>query len=295
MNSDANCYGPNETDLELVKRAQRGDSEAFAALFHAHKARIYSICLRMTNNTAQAEDLTQDAFLQVFRKLSTFKGNSALSTWLYRIAVNTVLMHFRKKALKQVSLDEPSSHDAKMVRREYGSRDGRLSGSVDRITLTRAIKDLPAGYRTIFLLHEVEGYEHQEIAKILDCSVGNSKSQLHKAKLRIREFLAEPGKAANRSAGGNRAGDSPRASARTHVRNSVLPKLSECRRERPARAGSHRKPREYIRNSQSGRVKRGRFLIDTKIARLCSAGQPRGFPYVLRLQTHERDARAHIN
>jgi RNA polymerase sigma-70 factor (ECF subfamily) len=195
MNSDANCTVRSSTDLELVKRAQRGDSEAFAALFHAHKARVYSICLRMTNNAAQAEDLTQDAFLQVFRKLSTFKGNSALSTWLYRIAVNTVLMHFRKKALKQISLDEPSSHDAKMVRREYGSRDGRLSGSVDRITLTRAIKDLPAGYRTIFLLHEVEGYEHQEIAKILDCSVGNSKSQLHKAKLRIREFLAEPGKA----------------------------------------------------------------------------------------------------
>lgn len=182
------------SDIELVKRAQRGESEAFADLFHAHKGRIYSICLRMTNNTAQAEDLTQDAFLQVFRKLSTFKGNSALSTWLYRIAVNTVLMHFRKKALKQVSLDEPSSHDATMVKREYGSRDGRLSGAVDRITLARAIKDLPTGYRTIFLLHEVEGYEHQEIAKILDCSVGNSKSQLHKAKLRIREFLAEPAK-----------------------------------------------------------------------------------------------------
>ncbi len=182
------------SDLELVQRAQQGDSEAFAALFHAHKAKIYSICLRMTNNTAQAEDLTQDAFLQVFRKLSTFKGNSALSTWLYRIAVNTVLMHFRKKALKQVSLDEPLSRDSNTVRREYGSRDGRLAGSVDRITLTRLINDLPAGYRTIFLLHEVEGYEHQEIAKILDCSVGNSKSQLHKAKLRIREFLAEPGK-----------------------------------------------------------------------------------------------------
>ena len=184
---------PHRTDIELVKRAQRGESEAFADLFHAHKARIYSICLRMTNNTAQAEDLTQDAFLQVFRKISTFKGNSALSTWLYRIAVNTVLMHFRKKALKQISLDEPSSHDATRVRREYGGRDGRLAGSVDRITLTRAIEELPPGYRTIFLLHEVEGYEHQEIAKILDCSVGNSKSQLHKAKLRIREFLAEPG------------------------------------------------------------------------------------------------------
>src|SRR5579862_7650534 len=158
------------SDIELVKRAQRGEPEAFADLFHAHKARIYSICLRMTNNTAQAEDLTQDAFLQVFRKLSTFKGNSALSTWLYRIAVNTVLMHFRKKALRQISLDEPYSQDAKTVRREYGSRDDRLVGCVDRITLTRAIKDLPAGYRTIFLLHEVEGYEHQEIAKILDCS-----------------------------------------------------------------------------------------------------------------------------
>jgi RNA polymerase sigma-70 factor (ECF subfamily) len=190
-NQDSSVVPRTYSDVELVKRAQRGEPEAFADLFHAHKARIYSICLRMTNNTAQAEDLTQDAFLQVFRKLSTFKGNSALSTWLYRIAVNTVLMHFRKKALKQVSLDEPSSHDATMVKREYGSRDCRLSGAVDRITLARAIKDLPTGYRTIFLLHEVEGYEHQEIAKILDCSVGNSKSQLHKAKLRIREFLAQ--------------------------------------------------------------------------------------------------------
>src|SRR6266700_1783052 len=179
------------SDLELVKRAQAGDAEAFAALFHAHKARVYSICVRMTNNTSQAEDLTQDAFLQVFRKLSTFKGNSALSTWLYRIAVNTVLMHFRKKALRQISLDEPYNQDARLVRREYGSRDGRLAGSVDRIALARAIKELPHGYRTIFLLHEVEGYEHQEIAELLDCSVGNSKSQLHKAKLRIRELLGK--------------------------------------------------------------------------------------------------------
>ncbi len=145
----------------------------------------------MTNNTAQAEDLTQDAFLQVFRKLSTFKGNSALTTWLYSIAVNTVLMHFRKKALKQISLDEPSRHDATMVRREYGGRDSCLTGAVDRITLTRAIGNLPAGYRTIFLLHEVKGYEHQEIAEILDCSVGNSKSQLHKAKNHIRQFLGD--------------------------------------------------------------------------------------------------------
>jgi len=145
----------------------------------------------MTNNTAEAEDLTQDAFLQVFRKLLTFRGDSALSTWLYRIAVNTVLMHFRKKSLRQISLDEPYNQDAKVVRREYGSRDDRLTGCIDRIALARAIKELPHGYRTIFLLHEVEGYEHQEIAELLDCSVGNSKSQLHKAKLRIRELLGK--------------------------------------------------------------------------------------------------------
>jgi RNA polymerase sigma-70 factor (ECF subfamily) len=189
VSSDLNSTARLDSDLDLVKRAQQGDSDAFASLFHAHKARIYSVCLRMTNNTAEAEDLTQDAFLQVFRKLCTFRGDSALSTWLYRIAVNTVLMHFRKKALRQISLDEPYNQDARLVRREYGGRDGRLTGSVDRIALTRAIKELPAGYRTIFLLHEVEGYEHQEIAELLDCSVGNSKSQLHKAKLRIRELL----------------------------------------------------------------------------------------------------------
>ena len=176
---------------ELVKRAQEGDSAAFAALFHTHKARIYSVCLRMTNNAAEAEDLTQDAFLQVFRKIASFRGDSAFSTWLHRISVNTVLMHFRKKSLCQVSLDEPySNEDGAKVRREFGTRDNDLAGCVDRIALARAMKDLPPGYRTIFLLHEVEGYEHKEIAEMLGCSVGNSKSQLHKAKLRIRELLA---------------------------------------------------------------------------------------------------------
>jgi RNA polymerase sigma-70 factor (ECF subfamily) len=143
----------------------------------------------MTNNTAEAEDLTQDAFLQGFRRLSTFRGDSALSTWLHRIAVNTVLMHFRKRSIRPISIDEPLDRDVPHVRREYGRIDGRLSGSVDRIALSRAIRELPEGYRKIFLLHEVEGYKHQEIARMLRCSVGNSKSQLHKAKLRIRELL----------------------------------------------------------------------------------------------------------
>jgi RNA polymerase sigma-70 factor, ECF subfamily len=191
VNSDTATAGTLPLDPDVVKRAQRGDTDAFSTLFHAHKARIYSVCLRMTNNSAEAEDLTQDAFLQVFRKIATFRGDSAFSTWLHRIAVNTVLMHFRKKSLSQVSLDEPySSSDGAKIRREYGTKDSRLAGCVDRVALANAIKDLPHGYKTIFLLHEVEGYEHQEIAEMLGCSVGNSKSQLHKAKLRIRELLA---------------------------------------------------------------------------------------------------------
>jgi RNA polymerase sigma-70 factor (ECF subfamily) len=145
----------------------------------------------MTNNAAEAEDLTQDAFLQVFRKIETFRGDSAFSTWLHRIAVNTVLMRFRKKSLCHVSLDELyRSGDGDTRSREYGAKDNRLTGCVDRMALASAIKELPRGYRTMFLLHEVEGYAHQEIAKMLGCSVGTSKSQLHKARLRIRELLA---------------------------------------------------------------------------------------------------------
>jgi RNA polymerase sigma-70 factor (ECF subfamily) len=197
VNSDSASVGTVPLDFDdVVKRAQQGDADAFAALFHAHKARIYSVCLRMTNNATEAEDLTQDAFLQVFRKIATFRGDSAFSTWLHRIAVNTVLMHFRRKSLSQVSLDEPHSNsDGAKVRREYGTRDNLLAGCVDRVALAGAIKELPHGYRTIFLLHEVEGYEHQEIAEMLGCSVGNSKSQLHKAKLRIRELLAHSSEA----------------------------------------------------------------------------------------------------
>ena len=184
------------SDLDFVKRAQRGDADAFSALFHAHRARVYALCLRMTNNTAEAEDLTQDAFLQVFRKLATFRGDSALSTWLYRVAMNTVLMHFRKKSLPKVSLDDVNREETRHLKREYGGRDGQLWGAVDRIALARAMKELPSGYRTIFLLHEVKGYEHQEIARRLRCSVGNSKSQLHKAKLKMRELLRDKHRAA---------------------------------------------------------------------------------------------------
>jgi RNA polymerase sigma-70 factor (ECF subfamily) len=176
-------------EAQLIARAQRGDEEAFAALFHAHKRRVYSLCLRMTGAVAEAEDLTQEAFLQLFRKISTFRGEAAFSTWLHRLVVNVVLMHLRKKGLSQVSLDDVDASQEEPVKRDYGDDDRRLLGSIDRIVLARAIEALPPGYRMVFILHDVEGYEHNEIAQIMNCSVGNSKSQLHKARLKLREYL----------------------------------------------------------------------------------------------------------
>jgi len=173
-----------------LARAQAGDHIAFAYLYSLHKRRIYSLCLRMVGNAAEAEDLTQEAFLQLHRKISTFRGDSAFSTWLHRLAINVVLMHLRKKGLPQVSLDEAMEpvHDDGPGR-SFGAADLSLSGSIDRLALERAVADLPAGYRLIFVLHDVEGYEHNEIAGMLECSIGNSKSQLHKARLKLREAL----------------------------------------------------------------------------------------------------------
>lgn len=176
-----------------IRRAQQGDAEAFERLYQLHKGRVYSLCLRMVGNPAEAEDLAQEAFLQLYRKISTFRGESAFSTWLHRLAVNVVLMQLRRKQLPQVSLEETLATDdaSEGLKREPGADDLRLMGSIDRLTLEDAIAELPQGYRAVFLLHDVEGYEHNEIAEMLNCSIGNSKSQLHKARLRLRDLLRQ--------------------------------------------------------------------------------------------------------
>jgi len=191
--SSKNHYSTNGSaseQAEILARAQAGDNQAFAQLYSMHKRRIYSLCLRMVGSVAEAEDLTQEAFLQFHRKIDTFRGESALSTWLHRLAINVVLMHLRKKGLQLTSLDE-AMEPAPDQRpgRSFGAPDLILSGAIDRLALQRAIGDLPAGYRLIFVLHDIEGYEHNEIATLLDCSIGNSKSQLHKARLKLREAL----------------------------------------------------------------------------------------------------------
>jgi len=177
-------------EATAIERAKEGDSESFEALYGLHKRRVYSLCLRMTGNTAEAEDLTQEAFLQLYRKIATFRGESAFSTWLHRLAVNVVLMHLRKKGLPEVSLQEtlePTEEDG--PKRDIGSQDQTLAGSIDRVNLERAIESLPPGYRIIFVLHDIEGYEHNEIAEMMGCSIGNSKSQLHKARMKLRDLL----------------------------------------------------------------------------------------------------------
>lgn len=181
------------SEKETVRLAQEGDAAAFEQLYRRHCGLVYALCLRIVKNDTNAEDLTQEAFLMLFRKIHTFRGESKFSTWLHRLTVNVVLMRLRKKRCAEVPLDATSElgdeNSGPLI--ELGGPDLRLSGVVDHMNLSRAIEQLPDGYRRMFVLHDVEGYEHHEIARILGCTMGNSKSELHKARVRLRELLQE--------------------------------------------------------------------------------------------------------
>lgn len=177
-------------DSEVIRRAREGDAKMFESLYKSHCRRVYGLCLRMVRNTAEAEDLTQEAFLLLFRKLHTFRGESAFTSWLHRLVVNTVLMHLRKKSLPAISVEAaPGGNDD--TRMDIAAPDLLLEGSIDRINLGRCIAQLPAGSREVFVLHDIQGYQHNEIAEMLGRSEGVSKSQLHRARKRLRELLHE--------------------------------------------------------------------------------------------------------
>jgi RNA polymerase sigma-70 factor (ECF subfamily) len=181
------------SETETIRLAQQGNAAAFEQIYRQYCKRVYSICFRMVKNDSEAEDLTQEAFLLLFRKIHTFRGESKLSTWLHRLTINVVLMKLRKKRSLEVSLDatlDSEEEDSRPLL-ELGRVDSVLNGVIDQVNLRRAIEQLPDGYRKIFILHDVEGYEHPEIAEILGCSTGNSKSQLFKARARMRELLQE--------------------------------------------------------------------------------------------------------
>ncbi len=173
-------------DFDLAQKAATGNISAFELLYERYHRRTFSLCLRMTGSPTEAEDLTQEVFIQLFRKIGSFRGESAFSTWLHRLTVNQVLMHFRRRSVK----NEKTSEDGEIPEQTVpGTENQDRMPVLDRIALTRAVAQLPPGYRSVFMLHDVEGYEHEEVARLLKISVGTSKSQLHKARLKLRGLL----------------------------------------------------------------------------------------------------------
>ena len=185
-------FEANAPDFALAQIAARGNIAAFELLYERYHRRTYSLCLRMTSSQTEAEDLTQEVFIQLFRKIGSFRGDSAFSTWLHRLTVNQVLMHFRRRSVKNEKTSESGEMPEQTV---SGTENPRKMPVLDRIALKNAVAQLPPGYRNVFVLHDVEGYEHEEVARLLRISVGTSKSQLHKARLKLRGLLIKQNEA----------------------------------------------------------------------------------------------------
>jgi RNA polymerase sigma-70 factor (ECF subfamily) len=172
---------------ETVRRAQAGDENAFAELYTKHKQRIHCLCLKMTRDHAQAEDLTQDTFLCAHQKIGLFRGDSAFSTWLYRIAFNMTMMSFRKKRLPTTSLDDVGTPEE--FQRNLIIHDDQLEQTPTRLAIERAVSELPYCQKRIFILRYFAGMNDHEVAAALDCSVGNSKGQASRARDKVRRAL----------------------------------------------------------------------------------------------------------
>ena len=177
------------SDHALARAAAEGDAAAFEELYRRHGRRVYSLCLRMTQNVTEAEDLTQDVFVQLYRNVGSFRGESAFTTWLHRLTTNLVLMHFRKmRGRREQTTEEGVMPEAPTV---GGSVGVQAPSMHDRVALNNALRRLPPGYRAVFVLHDIEGYEHEEVGRLLGCAAGTSKSQLHKARARLRRLLSQ--------------------------------------------------------------------------------------------------------
>lgn len=173
-------------DLELAARCRAGDADAFEELYRQHARRLFSLVVRMVGSAEDAEDLVQEVFLQAHRKLAGFRGESTLGTWLYRLTMNHCLDHLRGRQAKMSRATESlDDEDAA----EPMARAPAVPPAISRMDLEKAIAALPPGSRAAFLLHDVEGFEHREIAAILGVSEGTSKSQVHKARLKLRAIL----------------------------------------------------------------------------------------------------------
>ena len=175
-------------DYELAQKAAAGDVDAFERIYWQHHRRVFGICLRMTKNTTEAEDVTQQVFLNLFKKIGSFRGDSAFTTWLHRITVNQMLMHLRSNRSRKEDITETGELPENNYR--VLEKSGSANQIVHRLQLNEAIAKLADGYRKVLVLHDIEGFEHEEIAKILGCASGTSKSQLHKARRVLQRLLA---------------------------------------------------------------------------------------------------------
>ncbi len=178
-------------DGELVAACRRGERRAMEALYHQYKRRVFGLCHRIVG-ASEAEEVAQDVFVRVYRGLASFRGDSALGTWVYRLAVNAALTHAGKQRRRAEVSDDALEHVAAPGDMK---RDPGLTGKVEQ-----AMARLPAGYRAILVLHDIEGLSHEECAAILDCRIGTTKSQLHKARAKMRDLLG-PTLAAERGVG----------------------------------------------------------------------------------------------
>jgi RNA polymerase sigma-70 factor (ECF subfamily) len=195
MNSNSTSSNASATtelsENEAIRLAQEGNSEGFERLYRLHSRRVYGLCLHMSKDPLEAEDFTQDAFLRAFRKIQSFRGDSRFSTWLHRLTVNVVLMGFRRKKRPRILLDMALDLNEEFRKPivEFSRPDLTLNGVIDRLNLVKAIDQLPRGCKKMLLLHDIQGYKHDEISRIVGCSVENSKSQLHRARMRLRQLL----------------------------------------------------------------------------------------------------------
>jgi RNA polymerase sigma-70 factor (ECF subfamily) len=176
-----------EDVIDVVRRAQAGDQAAFEELYRAHSGRVYGLCLRMSADPGRAEELTQEVFLRAWKGLATFRGEAAFSTWLHRLAVNVVLAERRsqgKRWERMIGTDDIEPFEAATLERRAGPGPEGIG-----LDLEAAIGALPEGARTVFVLYEIEGYGHREIAAVTGTAVGTSKAQLHRARKLLREAL----------------------------------------------------------------------------------------------------------
>jgi RNA polymerase sigma-70 factor (ECF subfamily) len=189
--------GSEMPEAEAIEKARNGDVRGYESLYHLHRSRVYSLCLRLTGNTSDAEDLAQEVFLQVYRKISTFRGDAKFGSWLYRVAMNLVLMHFRRRRPREISLNAPRTLNSDGMQSQPRGQSWTSSFLVERVALGRALGSLSKARRSVVLLHDVNGFTHGEVGQRLGLAAGTSKSQLHKAHIELRDMLGRGGASRN--------------------------------------------------------------------------------------------------